>query len=209
MNWNSALKRIKERRLWIFTPQNLMRLFGITKVAATFFVHRNTKKGLLVRLKKSRRGSLYALYDSMPDQYVISNRLYEPSYITLDSALSYYGIILETIYSVTAVTTKATREFDVENIIYSYFRVKKSVYGGYKPVNYKGTTIFMAEPEKALADYLYFVDLKKRGLHYERLNLKKINKNKLLKYIRTFNRPGMQKLVRAIYDEYRKPQRIY
>jgi len=67
----------------------------------------------------------------------------------------------------------------------------------------------MAEPEKALADYLYFVALKKRGLHYERLDLKKIKKTNLLSYIKLFQKPKMVELVEKIYTEFKKPKRIY
>jgi len=186
-----------------------MRLFGFSRSAVSFFVYRNTKKGLLVRLKKSRKGSLYVLADNMPDQYVIANRLYEPSYISLDTALSHYGLIPETIYGITSVTPGTTRRFEVRGIAYTYFRVKKQVYTGYKPIRYASTIVLMAEPEKALADYLYFVDLKKRGLHYERLDLKKINKGKLMRYVKLYKRPGILKLVDRIYAEFRKPRTIY
>jgi len=209
MNWQNVQEKIKEKGLWLFGPLDLARLFGASKSAVSFFVYRNAKKGLLVRFKKSRKGSLYALADSVPDQYVIANRLYEPSYVSLDTALSFHGIIPETIYGVTSVTPKATRRFEVEGIIYSYSRVKQQVYSGYRPIKRQNTIVFMAEPEKALADYLYFIDLKKRGLHYERLNLKKIKRGKLLKYIRIYKRPGMFKLMDKIYAEFRKPQRIY
>ena len=209
MNWQNAQDKIKRKGLWIFGPRDLVRLFNVSRVAASFFVYRNTKKGLLIRLKKSRRGSLYALSDSLPDQYVIANRLYEPSYISCDTALSYWGIIPETIYGVTSVVPTTTRRFEVENIVYSYFRAKKQVYTGYRPIRHKGTTVLMAEPEKALADYLYYVDLKKRGLHYERLDLKKISKRKLIKYINLFERSGMPKLVDKIYAEFRKSKRIH
>ena len=71
------------------------------------------------------------------------------------------------------------------------------------------STILMAEPEKALADYLYFVVLKRRSLHYERLDLKKINKANLLKHIKLFKQPQMNKLVKEIYAESKFPKRIY
>ncbi|EKE20586.1 MAG: hypothetical protein ACD_7C00520G0001, partial [uncultured bacterium] len=105
--------------------------------------------------------------------------------------------------------SQATREFEVNNILYTYQKIKKENFGGYRPQNIAGYTILMAEPEKALADYLYFVDLKKRGLYYERLDLKKIKKGKLIKYVKLFKRPSMNKLVTQIYAEFRKPKRIY
>lgn len=209
LNWIEIRKKLREKGLLIFRPWDIMQLFGVSKSAVGFIVYRNAKKGLLVRLKKSQAGSLYALADHLPNQYSIANRLYEPSYISFDTALSFHGIIPETIYSITSATAKATREFEVEGIRYKYFRIKKQVYTGYIPIKYKDTTILMAEPEKALADYLYFVDLKKRTLSYERIDLRRIKRTKLNRYIKLFERPGIFELLGKIYADFRKPTRIY
>lgn len=209
LNWTIFQSKIKEKRVSIFTTYDVVRLFKVSPVAANFFVFRNTKKGLLIRLKKSQKGSLYCLRDKLPSQYLMANRIYEPSYISFDTALSFHGIIPETIYTITSATTKATREFRANNNHFVYYRIKKSVYTGYRPINYLSETILMAEPEKALADYLYFVDLKKRQLSYDRLNFKKLSKSKLIKLAKLFNRPSMLNLVKQIYADFRKPSRIY
>lgn len=209
LNWNIFQTKVKEKDLSIFTPHDVVRLFKVSPVAANFFVFRNTKKGLLIRLKKSQKGSLYCLEDKPPSQYLMANRIYEPSYISFDTALSFHGIIPETIYTITSATTKATRKFRVNNNHFVYSRIKKSVYTGYRPINYFNETILMAEPEKAFADYLYFVDLKKRQLSYDRLNLKKLSKTKLIRLAKLFNRPSMLNLVKQTYADFRKPSRIY
>ncbi len=209
LNWLNVAKKLKEKEISIFSPRDIVIIFGATGTAAKFFVHRNAKKGLLVRLKKSKKGSLYAMADNMPDEYVTANRLYEPSYVSLDTALSYHKMIPETIYGITSVTTKATRTFEVSNICYQYFRIKKSIFTGYKPLRHKDKTILMAEPEKALADYLYFIDLKKRALHFERLELKQISRKKLMQYIKLYSRPGMLKIADKIYADRTKHKRIY
>lgn len=209
LNWNTFENKIKEKGLSIFTPYDVVRLFKVSPVAANFFVFRNAQKGLLIRLKKSQKGSIYCLLDKQPSQYLMANRIYEPSYISFDTALSFHGIIPETIYTATSATTKATREFKTNNSHFTYCRIKKSAYTGYRPIKYLNETILMAEPEKALADYLYFVSLKKRQLSYERLDFKKIRKNKLLKMAKLFNRPSMLNLIKQIYVDSRKPPRIY
>jgi predicted transcriptional regulator of viral defense system len=209
LNWIEVQRKIKSKGLMIFRPWDIVQLFGVSKTAAGFFVFRNTKKGLLVRIKKSKKGGLYAIADSLPNQYLIANRLYEPSYVSFDTALSFHGIIPETIYGATSATTKATREFKVAGINYNYFRIKKEVYTGYMPIKHENTIILMACPEKALADYLYFVDLKKRGLHYERIDIQKIKRKRIIQYIKLFKRPRMMELVDKIYAESRKPSRIY
>jgi predicted transcriptional regulator of viral defense system len=209
LNWIKVQKKLKEKGLLIFRPWDIVRLFGVSKAAIGSFMYRNAKKGLLIRLKKSQAGGLYALADNLPSQYLIANRIYEPSYISFDAALSFHGVIPETIYSITSATPKATREFAVAGIIYQYFLIKKEIYVGYRPIRYRDSVVLMAEAEKALADYLYFVDLKKRDLHYERIDLQKIKRHKLIKYIKLYKRPKMLALVERIYADFRKPKRIY
>jgi predicted transcriptional regulator of viral defense system len=208
LNWNSVQKILKEKKILIFTPQDLTRLFNVSSVAANFFVFRNTKRGLLVRLKKTPKGSLYCFSDNMPSQYLIANKIYEPSYISFDTALSFHKIIPETIYTMTSATTQSTREFIVSNISFRYYRIKRDVYTGYRLIKYFNDNVLIAEAEKALADYLYFVDLKKRQLIYERLNLKVINKQKLIGFVKLFNRPGMLKLIEQIYADQRKYSKL-
>lgn len=202
---HKVVRKLKEKKMILFTPLEFKRVFGVSNWACQWFIKTYTKEGLFVKI----RSGLYMLADYPANHYLIANRLYEPSYISFDTALSFYGIIPETVYSLTSATTRGTREFEVANVRFVYHKLKKDVYTGYKPTKYLDTTILIAEPEKALADYLYFVILKRRGLYYERLNLKKIKKAKLLSYVKLFKLPKMTKLAKKIYVEFRKPKRIY
>lgn len=205
LNLYKVVTKLREKKMVLFTPLEFKRVFGVSDWACHWFIKTYTKKGVFIKL---RRG-LYTLADFPANQYLIANRLYEPSYISFDTALSFYGIIPETIYVITSATPKITREFKVENVRYVYHKLKKSVYAGYRPIKYLDTTILIAEPEKAFADYLYFVALKRRSLQYERIDLKKINKANLVEHIKLFKRPKMNKLVKKIYAESKFPKRIY
>lgn len=205
LNWVDVAKKLKEKGILIFSPLDLQRLFPVSKVAVRFFLHRNTKRGRLTRLKKSQRGSLYIVADNLPSAYLIANYLYKPSYISMDSALSFHHMIPETIYTVTSMTPQATREFRAAGILYRYFRIKKECFNGYQPLPHENATIWIAEPEKALADYLYFVALKKRQLQYERLDIRSLHLQKLKNYIKLFSKPKMFELMEQIYDHAGKP----
>lgn len=198
-------KILKDKGIKIFSTREVRLLLNISEKAAHQLLWRYKAKGYIVELKKG----LYALKTNFPTAYEIANRLYQPSYISFDTALSYHDIIPETIYSVTSATTRITREFEVAGIAYDYHRIKKEAYTGYKPIRYHDSIILMAEPEKALTDYLYFVALKKRGLHYERIDLKNIKRSKLIKYIKLFRQSRMLDLMEKIYADFRKPPRIY
>ena len=204
MNRIKVQEKLKEEGLFIFTPREFCDVLGIPLKTGSVFISRNLKSGLFLKL----RNNYYVLKDSRLPLYAIANKLYQPSYISLETVLSYYGIIPETVYAVTSVTAKPTREFKTPRAVFSYQRIKKSVFTGYGPVSIEGRVVLLAEAEKALADYLYFVDLKKTSLN-DRLNLRNIRKNKLLKFIGDFKRESLKKKVKEIYAQQRQPRKIY
>jgi len=205
LNIINVQRFIREKSKQIFSPLDLQRYFKVNYDTARKFILRGINKNIYLKLKKG----LYSLAETPPNNYLIANRLYEPSYISFDTALSYYGIIPETIYSITSATTKATRRFIVKGVEYTYKKLRTEFFTGYQAVKYQGETVLLAEPEKALADYLYFIELKKRKFSYERLNLEKIQKSKLIIYVRLFKHQKMNNLIKNIYAQSRKPQRIY
>ena len=78
-----------------------------------------------------------------------------------------------------------------------YSRIKRQAYRGYRTEKIGGITVLIAEPEKALVDYLYFVDLKLKILN-ERLNVDKLRKKTIMEYARLFERKSLLKLVKEI-----------
>jgi predicted transcriptional regulator of viral defense system len=86
---------------------------------------------------------------------LIANTIYEPSYISLELALSRYNLIPESVYSITSVTSKKTQTFETEFGRFSYRRIKPTLLFGYKLVDFGGRRFRLAEIEKAVLDYLY------------------------------------------------------
>ena len=204
LNRLDVANKLKSLNISVFSPREFQDIFAVSKNTASVFLSNNINSNLFVKL----RNGFYILKDARPSLYVIANRLYRPSYISLESALSFYKIIPETVYGITSVSTKATREFESEIGIFSYQKIKREAFIGYELKDIHGEKIFIADAEKALADYLYFVDLKKVILN-DRLYLKNINKKKLMVYISVFNRKSLKKLIDQIYVEYQKPRKIY
>ncbi len=204
LNRLDVANKLKSLNMLVFTPREFQDIFAVSKNTASVFLSNNINSNLFVKL----RNGFYILKDTRPSLSLIANRLYRPSYISLESALSFYKIIPETVYGITSVSTKATREFASEIGIFSYQKIKKEAFIGYQLKSVHGENVFIADAEKALADYLYFVDLKKVSLN-DRLYLKNINKKKLMGYISVFNRKSLKKLIDQIYVEYQKPRKIY
>jgi len=197
-------EKIKSLGLVVFTPQEFAGVFGVTIKRATNFISTNLESGLFLKL----RNNFYIIKDSNPNYFFIANKLYRPSYISLETALSHYKIIPEVVYGITSITTKASREFKTLVGVFGYQSIKKSAFTGYGLQEWEGERVLLAEAEKALADYLYFVDLKKVSLN-DRLELKRVNKKKLIQYANLFKRPGMAKLIEQVYAQYKKPRKIY
>jgi predicted transcriptional regulator of viral defense system len=176
----------------LFSPSDFRRIFGVSLRAAQEFI-KDHRSDLFLKI----RNGLYALRAEPPQDEAIANKLYAPSYISFEYALARYGIIPESVYAITSATTRITREFIVDNKSYTYSHIKKQAYRGYRTEKMGGITGLIAEPEKALVDYLYFVDLKRKTLN-ERLIIRKMKKKSIIEYARLFGRRSLMRLVREI-----------
>jgi len=86
----------------------------------------------------------------------ISNVLCRPSYVSLESALSFYGAIPEQSFTITAITTTKTRHYTTPRGRFTYQVLKPGLFFGYRILPQpKGRAILMAELEKTLLDVLY------------------------------------------------------
>ncbi len=175
------MAKIKDANLGIFTARDVQALFGASVVSSNFLLYRYAKAGFIKRIKKG----LYIFPDTVPPEPYLANRLYAPSYISCEFALSYHGIIPETVYEITSVSTKATRKFEKLGKIYSYRRIRKGAFTGYAVVKQQAYSFLIADPEKAFVDTLYYrVLFGKKPL--SRFNKEKINLEKALEYAKLF-----------------------
>jgi predicted transcriptional regulator of viral defense system len=113
------------------------------------------KKGLLIRLRQGYY--TFPEYKTKPGfALFFANRMYRPSYISLHTALAFYGMIPEAIVQITSVTSLKTTSFTNEFGEYAYKSVREDLMFGYdiKPIA-NGHTMQLARPEKALLDLLY------------------------------------------------------
>lgn len=189
MNFQEVRKTLILHGLQVFTTQEFVNLFKIDQSLATVKLSRYKKAGYLI----SPRRGVYYLADEVENKYKIANKIYRPSYISLDSALSKYGLIPETVYTITSVTTKATREFTDKQATYKYYKIKKSIFTAYHTEG----DVLIADPEKAVVDYLYFVAQGKRELN-DRLDLSKIDKKKMLALALDFEDKRLNNLIKHV-----------
>jgi len=204
LNITKIQEKITRANLKLFTSLDYQRILNLDYQAAKRSITRYIDAGFLV---KARKG-FYFIKANPPHEFEIANKIYQPSYISFETALSFYGIIPETIYEVVSATSRITRAFNVNDIKYSYKKIKKDCFNGYKPIKIKDATVLIAEPEKALVDYLYLVVLGKRKLAYERVDLSKIKKSKLLSYAKQFQKKKIKEIINNFYVKPKRNQRV-
>ncbi len=142
------------------------------------------------------RNNWYSFTDWEFDEYFLfyaANKMYNPSYISLESALYYYGFIPEASFSISSISTLKTERFsnDLGNFVYS--SIKREYFFGYELIIHDNITVKMAGMEKAILDFLYmrkdiksFEDIKSLRLNSLLIN-EKIDKEKLIDYAYSFN----------------------
>ena len=120
----------------------------------------NDKISELIKSKEliSIRRGLYIIGPKLdlpsPEPFLIANHLRGPSYVSLESALSYWNIIPERVYEISSVTIKTSKVFKTPVGRFSFQQLKTPYYSyGIKNIKYSPKqTMLVASPEKALCD---------------------------------------------------------
>lgn len=145
-------------------------------------------------IKKLRRG-YYMFNDTALNEdvlFLIANRIYSPSYVSFESALSYYGLIPEGVYSVTSATSKKTSRFKTPIAEFTYRKIKPELLFGYNLQKRGNQSYKIADVEKAVLDYLYLnpTIVRDADFYEWRFNredfLARANLQKMRKYAETF-----------------------
>lgn len=192
MKYQDLRKRIKRA---IFTRQDL-RLRGLKVFDYQFSLWQ--KQGYITRLKNGVYLFSEEAESVKPEE--LARHLYSPSYISLEKALSIYGLIPEMVYGITSITPKTTRRFKNRFGNFIYRHIKPALFFGYRERN----GYLMADPEKALLDYLY-LNRVRTGAAFEGLRLNRkltaeiYRPAVLSKYLKAFDDKALKELLNAFF----------
>lgn len=115
------------------------------------------KSGTLIRLKKGMYVVSPKESGKLLSEELIANHLYGPSYVSMESALRYYGLIPESVYTLQSMTTKHSREFDNSLGKFEYTQCIREYFSiGIRQVVRDSTSFLIACPEKALCDLIIY-----------------------------------------------------
>jgi predicted transcriptional regulator of viral defense system len=166
------------------------------------------KKGYIIAL---RNGCFtFADFLGKPGYaYLFANRMYQPSYISLHTALAFYGMIPEAVVQITSVSSLKTTFFANPLGEFSYKTVKSRLMFGYdlKPVDNRHNMLF-ATPEKALLDLLYLYPFYNSEREMEELRLDEdfmqedFKKNLCEDFLQKFENKALENRVKMLFKVY-------
>ena len=166
------------------------------------------KNGHIIQLKRG----VYLLNKNdqklHPSRFFLANQLLWPSYVSLESALGYYGLIPEAVADVTSVTTQKTSRFNNPIGRFVYQHVKPEAFRGYRSYEDEaGLDCLIAEPEKAVADFLYLngrrfkvraKEVFKESYRFQ--NTERLSQRKILAFARLFENRRLEAVVREFCE---------
>ena len=129
--------------------------------------------------------------------FVIAAAFNENSYISMDSALSFYGLFEQSLRTTSSVTPYKSKKYAFQGSTYRYMKIRKQLYFGFKSANAEGYYFKIAELEKVILDYLYFKnDTYSMDLLIEKLKKAKdrLDTVKLFGYAKKFPEATRRKL---------------
>ncbi len=207
MKFNEFVERVKDSPV-IETESFLIGEEDPGKLAVQ--ISRWHRVGRLLQLKRG----IYVLQERYrkisPPEYYLAGLLNRPSYVSLEKALEYHGLIPEAVPVCSCVTTKRPGRMKTPLGIFDYRHVRTSLFWGYRSLKIEGLVAFVATPEKALLDLFYLrpVRVTEDYLNGMRLqNLEPVSVKRLLEFARRFGKPKITaaaEALRAHITKYRR-----
>lgn len=194
---------------------HLLKLIGDDPVFETSLLLAGNINPKIVRLQLTRwvnsgriyqlRRGLYSIappYQKIkPHPFLVANRLQRASYVSLQSALAFYGLIPEIVNITVSITAGRPERLETPLGIFEFRHIKSNLLFGYQMTDLVGQSTLVATPEKALLDLVY---LQPRGesskyVHELRLqNLDHLDLDVLKKHSKVFDSPKMRAALKVI-----------
>ena len=198
MKWEEFLKQVNH--LPVIESEMLL-TSAADPAALSVQLVRWAKAGKIIQVKRGvyLLSEIYRKIDVYEPH--LASILIKPSYISLEKALEFYGLIPEGVPVYTSVTTKRSGRFITPVGVFDYRHLQPSIFWGYKSIILRQQTAFIAQPEKALLDYFYLKKIKVSQDFLEEMRLQNceiINHKTLIAYAQRFQKPGILKAVKIL-----------
>jgi len=188
---DKAIKILHQKKISLFDVTDAKKIFRIKKDNTLYkLLQRLEKNGVIGRVTK---GKYLFLFREVSD-FELANFLVNPSYVSLESALSFYGILAQFPYTITSVTPLKSKKIVYREKEYEFSHLESKHFFGFV----KKEKFLIASPEKALLDELYFMAKRLRKIHLSDLDLRPISKKKFKAFAQKYKFFPLQKLIEKL-----------
>jgi predicted transcriptional regulator of viral defense system len=175
-----------------FSLSSIQATFNITRESARTTAFRLVERGILIRLRRD----LYTLVNRKYSLFSLANALHQPSVISLETALNYWGLIVQVPQIIFSLALKSYH-YTADNTEFIYRRIEPSLF---RFGQVKAEDFYITEPEKAFLDTLYMQSKGLVSLLPEDVDMGKLD-SELLEYYSQFYPVIVKKLIRLFREK--------
>src|SRR3990167_75353 len=181
MNDLKILEKIKEYPKTLFTVDDLGKILNIKEKSLRTVIYRLSRRGVIRKLG----GGWYSVYGTIVTPEQIASQIYHPSYLSLKTVLSKDGIINQIPRQIYSISLNKSYKIKINGVFLVYRQIKRELFFGF----YQKENQYMAYQEKALLDLLYFISRGIETVSFQELDLSRLNRNKLFKWVKPYPSP--------------------
>jgi len=175
-NLAGITKKVYDSGFSFFTLKTLRDILEISKESTLFsIVKKLIKAGVLLKIEKDK----YLLKRREANDFALANFIYQPSYISFESALNFYGILSQFPYEISSATARKSVKKVFQDKIFVYSHIKKELFWGYE----KKENFLIALPEKALLDQVYLMSKGCKSINLDEYDLSRMKVSRLKEYL--------------------------
>ena len=196
MDWAKFLA-LDSKTNAILKVDTLARQHQLSRRSVHAGLQRQAKKGFVERaarnlyLNKLARGF---------DLRELAGVLRPTSYVSLESALAEWGVSSQLPSLVTCVSASYVRDVKTPSVHITFHKIKKELYWGFSEKKGRYLSYNLAEPEKALLDWIYFRRAEGLPVSLDEIRFESLNRSRLLEYSQKYPLP-VQKIVLSALAE--------
>jgi predicted transcriptional regulator of viral defense system len=191
MDWPKAIASESKTNA-VIQVDDYARRYSLSRRAVNAALRRQEAKGLVERV--SNKIYINKLARDFTPRDLLST-LRPDSYVSLDSALSDFGVTTQVPYTLTCVSSKYVRNIKTKTIQITFRRLKRDLYWGFTRKKTRYGTYNLAEPEKALLDWIYFQSVDGLPIEMDEFRIDGLDRNRLLGAAKKFSAPVRNRIL--------------
>jgi len=173
----------------------LARELNTSEVAVRNALRRQEHRGLVEHLGK--KIYINRLVPDFSGRELI-NLVRPEAYLSLETVLRDAGISTQSPTALTCVTPGRPGEFRATSVAITFRRLSQNLFWGFQQRRTRYGQYNVAEPEKALLDWVYLRRQEGSVVHTDELDLQRLDLGKLLQYAIQFPVPVKQQILEAV-----------